>query len=725
MYITSPDVVFSQNKIYIFKKTFNAKKSGHCTFNITAEVRYKLYVDSALVSAGPQKGARGEKFFDTICIDEYLKDGENEIVIEVCQLQNEMDPNFFSCLRSVHRTGAMMLAVWGNYTDDENEFPIVTDKTWLVTEKKTTQIASGLTGRPGFLAINEYVTPNASLDWKNAQELEEVDMAGGKNNEYGILPRWVLKERSISPLYYKSRCVNILEEKKNIYDAYEMTVGYVRVKFSGKGTLKLYYAECFSTVGDNGRLVKGDRADINADSTTNCKFDIIECDGEGQWESFWVRDFRYITVEASGTASADLIYYIETGYPIKGTVTADFDNEKDNKLWNISMRTLQLCMQETYVDCPYYEQLQYAMDTYIQMIFSYQVTSDRLLAENAINLFRKSQDDEGYLPSRYPSIQHQIIPGFALFYIMMVYEHYIRFGDEKLVKENIFCIEKLLEVFEKNIDETGLVKKLDYWNFVDWSAGWYGGIPVVGENQPQAIYSLMFAYVLRQCAYLEKVLNRSYSAYEKRADDIVEKVKSTCFNEEEGIFANSPAKAHFSQQMQVWAVLTDCVNDEQGREILEKSFSLKEKSTIGFDHILMRALDKVGMYEEKREQILDPYRKLLDFNCTTIPETPFVSTRSECHAWGSHVLYEFTVYDLGVSWENNKYASEIRIKPYIKMRNKAKGKVCTAFGDVFVEWSKGDKFKLELYMPENVKKIITLPSGKVIETTDNYMLIEE
>ena len=79
---------------------------------------------------------------------------------------------------------------------------------------------------------------------------------------------------------------------------------------------------------------------------------------------------------------------------------------------------------------------------------------------------------------------------------------------------------------------------------------------------------------------------------------------------------------------------------------------------------------------------------------------------------------------MGVTWEKNKDAEEIRIKPYIKARKEAKGKVCTAFGDVFVEWKKSDKFFIELYMPENVKKVITLPDGTVTETTEGYMSLE-
>lgn len=325
--------------------------------------------------------------------------------------------------------------------------------------------------------------------------------------------------------------------------------------------------------------------------------------------------------------------------------------------------------------------------------------------------------------SRYPCEDKQIIPVFCMFYIMMVYEHYKRFGDEKLVSDNIFCIEKVLEKFNRDIGEDGLIKQSKYWNFVDWADGWYAGIPPVGENGSDGICSLMYAYCLNITAYLCKVIGINGEPYRERAKKILECVEKTCYCEKKEQYANSPNKEHFCQHTQVWAVLAGLATGDKAKRIMEKSFEHKAKSTFAFDHLLLRALDMAGLYD-KRADILKPYYELVENNCTTIPETPFASTRSECHAWGAIVLYEFTVKDLGVTWENTKYAKEIRINPYINARKAAKGKVCTAFGDVFVKWKKDRKFTLELNMPENVKKLITMPDGSICETTDSYILKE-
>ena len=222
MIITSPEAKFSQHKIYVFKKDFFAKKSGHCTINITAESRYKLYVDNTLVSVGPQKGAEGEQYYDTVCLDDYLKNGKNEIVVEVMQLRHYHD-HTLNNLAAIFRTGMMSLAVWGKYVDDAGEIILDTNSEWLVAEKNDINILSEET-KPskgeniGFIGCTERVKAVSPYIWQNAVEIDDVHVERGGFN-YGTLYRWNLKKRSISPLSLKMRCVNIHPEKRNLYDA--------------------------------------------------------------------------------------------------------------------------------------------------------------------------------------------------------------------------------------------------------------------------------------------------------------------------------------------------------------------------------------------------------------------------------------------------------------------------------------------------------------------------
>ena len=63
------------------------------------------------------------------------------------------------------------------------------------------------------------------------------------------------------------------------------------------------------------------------------------------------------------------------------------------------------------MDCPYYEQLQYAGDTRVQCLVSLFQTGDARLMRNAIDLLNDSRQSDGCTMSRYPTRLEQYIPG--------------------------------------------------------------------------------------------------------------------------------------------------------------------------------------------------------------------------------------------------------------------------------------------------------------------------
>ena len=63
--------------------------------------------------------------------------------------------------------------------------------------------------------------------------------------------------------------------------------------------------------------------------------------------------------------------YQETGYPLEVSTSVKTSDESLSDIWEISEKTLRRCMHETYEDCPYYEQLQYVMDSRTQILYTY------------------------------------------------------------------------------------------------------------------------------------------------------------------------------------------------------------------------------------------------------------------------------------------------------------------------------------------------------------------
>jgi len=69
--------------IYFRKKLNLEKEVTSCIIRISADTRYKLYVNGELVELGPMKGDNQAWFYDEVDIAPYLKTGENILAAEV------------------------------------------------------------------------------------------------------------------------------------------------------------------------------------------------------------------------------------------------------------------------------------------------------------------------------------------------------------------------------------------------------------------------------------------------------------------------------------------------------------------------------------------------------------------------------------------------------------------------------------------------------------------
>ena len=720
-WITHPLANCSDNKTYFFKKSFALDAVSDAVIEISAQARYKLFVNGKFVACGPCKGSREKTFFDTVKLDSYLNVGENEIFVEVLQLAPTDMEGKMSPIEGVLRLGAMILTAELRC----GGFVMQTDASWLCARVDGIE---HINARSCYSAAtrekHDSVAVN-SLDFVNAKVFAGVSNGEADHYWWGSTNKCFLFERPIPMLDFQDK-TNIISFDGTYFESPYLTFGFPRFKISGKGKIDLVYFECFDS--DKGKT-NSDRTDR---SLGICRemIDTVTVDGEYVFEPFWFRCFRFIKIETEGDVSICVDKFTEVNYPMFPRTDYDFGRSDDNALWEISVRTLQRCMHESYEDCPFYEQLQYAMDTSLQMLYNYQLTDDDLLARKAMNDFAQAQLADGLMPSRTPSVGDQHIPTFQFYFIFMVYAHYIRFGDKALVRQHLRAMDGVIEWFRRHLTEQGLVGQSKYWNFVDWAKPWSyvenkndGGVPVDLDGGEIGIYNPMMAYFLQCAAKLNAVCGRTDVAreYLEIADMLSENVNKYFWNEEKGLYADDLVHSRFSQHMQTWCVLSGTAKKKRARAIMENSLNLAAKSTYAFAYFYFRALESVGMYD-KTEEMMDSYRGLLKLNCTTIPETP-TESRSDCHAWGALAIYEFSATVLGVRTYDVDEKS-ISIKPYVEGRDSARGTVSSIAGNVFVSWAKNNgEFTIHVKSADNVRKVIYLPNGDAYETDKNEITL--
>lgn len=387
----------------------------------------------------------------------------------------------------------------------------------------------------------------------------------------------------------------------------------------------------------------------------------------------------------------------------------------------MSVRTLENCMMETYMDCPYYEQMQFPMDTRLQAMFTYCVSTDVRLARKALEDYHCSMIPEGLIHGKYPSAYPQIISTFSLHYIYMLREFYEQTGEAETVKKYLPDIDMILTYYDRKIGDDGLVGRLGYWEFVDWQPAWAetGGIPAALQEGPSTIINLMYALALRNAAELNRIFGRRDTAeeYEKRQEKILSKVDELCWDEKRQMYREGPGFQQYTQHAQAWAVLNGLAYGDKAKTALQHAWEEEDvlKVTFSTSYEWFRALEKVGMYS-MTEKDMELWKGLPALGCTTCPETPG-DTRSDCHAWSALPIYEMVRTMAGISPEGAGW-QKARIHPNMDYIPDLEGTVVTPKGTVRFSYRSelcgtGErKYTYQITMPEGLDVVFAGRDGK-------------
>lgn len=505
---------------------------------------------------------------------------------------------------------------------------------------------------------------------------------------------------------------------------------WTRWSYQGEGTLMVKYSECYESEKIDGypsNRKKGNRRQREGQHLYGPIDSVELASSKNTYEPFWFRTFWFLTIEIdSRELTLDSFEVIKTGYPLNPVADWKSTDDESNKIWEISVRTLSNCMFDGYSDCPYFEQLQYAQDTRSSSLFHYVLSGDDRLARQALIAFQASQTPQGVLLSRYPAHQNQIISGFNLFWVIMVCDHHLYFSDPKFTKSFLPTIDRIFDFFENHRDATGLIGRLpdNHWKFIDWVVDWHGpGVergtpPVGGKTGIYSYFSMLYAYTLKQAATLLRQMNYRQSVadeYEARANSIIPAIREHCFDGK--YFTDSLASegGQYSQHAQVWAVLSGVVNkpDEQQR-ILTDAFSSGSDfapCSIVAMHYAFRAFALSNLYTRFFNQSWGLWRQMIGWEMSTWEEDP-VSQRSDCHAWGSLALYEYTSEVAGLKPAAPGWKKVIW-EPRPELFGKVDAKIAMGRGRVAeVSWTEE---KATLRLPESLEVWSRLPGGEWTE----------
>ena len=735
--------------VYHFRKDFElAARPASFPIRISADNRYRLFVNGIEVSNGPARGDLLHWRYESVDIASHLRAGSNVIAALVWNM-GEFKPAAQISLRSA-------LVVQG----DTPEAAVVnTGSGWKVYSSHAysfRRVEGDDTG--GFYVAGPREDLDASLypwgweqpgfdtsKWTDAKPIVQqfaspVALARGSQitgsaAEWQLVPRTIplpehtpmrfasvrrASEISVPQGFVEGRSPLVVQARSKVtilLDQGSLMVGYPVLQTSGGtgATASLVYAESLFDAAGN----KGNRNDIEGKSIRGLR-DSIRFDGgkDRRFQSLWLRTWRYVQIEietADEPLRIDDVQGIFAAYPFTQNASFDSDAIWLKPIWDMNWRALRMSAFETFWDTPYYEQLQYVGDTRIESLMSVYQSGDDRLMRNAIEQFDDSRTSEGLTASSYPSSLRQQIPPFSLWWVAMVHDYWMLRDDKAFVRARLQGTRDVLEWFERHLDDTGMLGPMPWWNYLDWAKSFPIGIPPGGRGGHSVALTLQFVMALQQSAELELALGRPAEAARCKdlADRLIDTLRNKAWNSSRGLFVDSLEKQSFSQQTNALAVLVGAVPEGAERTVTETLLAAPdlEPATFYFRFYVDEALHRAGLGDRYLDR-LGPWQDMIRNGMTTTAETP-EPTRSDSHAWAAHPNYQLLATVLGIRPAAPGFA-RVTIAPFLGNLKRASGKIPHPRGEIKVSYRmKAGELTASIELPLGVPADFSWHGGRV------------
>lgn len=706
-WIAHPGVPGQAYSVQHFRRKIDLKTAPDAwVVRVSADPRCQLFVNGEEIWTGPARGDLAHWPFATLNLAKHLRQGTNVLGATVWN-HGEFNP----WSQVSHRTAFILQGDGPAAAANTGpKWKVFADPSYSVAD--TTRYPGIPTGRPVRFDARTHPWGWASPAYDDSAWLAPALISRGamRGASDAGSPWWLVPQsvpalervpqrfpaiaRSSGPVPQRGFLTGdqpwVIPPKSSasiLLDQKELTTAYPEIVVDGgrDAEIRMKWAEAL--VDAKGQ--KGNRNDVEGRSITT-PADVFVLDGAPgrALRTHTFRIWRYLQLDI--TTAADPLTIrdarsIFTAYPFRERARFTSSDPSLADIWRVGWRTQRLCAGDTFYDCPFYEQLQYVGDTRVQALITLYVSGDDRLTRQAIAAFFNSRMPEGLTASRHPSAERQVIPPFSLFWIAMIHDYWMHRRDDAFVREMLDGAEGVLHWFESRMRPDGLPGPLEWWNFGDWAEGWTRGVPPGAVEGGSAFVTLQYVLAARQTAGMFAAFGEPERAaiWTKRADRAARAVDDHCWVEAKGLYADTPAKASFSQHVNSLAVVSGVATGKRAREIVGRILddSSLTQCTLYFRFYVARAMAAVGLGDRYVPE-LRPWREMLALGLTTFAEKP-EPTRSDCHAWSASPNYDLLALVCGITPDAPGFR-RVRVAPALGALEWVEGKMPHPDGEIAV-----------------------------------------
>ena len=626
--IFSPDAVwigsdhaFDLREVYLrFRSPAEwqlAQKPTSAVLSITADSRYKLWVNGRFVSRGPARCQPHAQAVDHLEIADHLQAGRNVLAVQVYQ------PGY-SHFAYVHRGMAGMLAEL--VCDGRSE--LVTDSTWrtrrdpsfAATVPPVSIYISGVEERDLNLADNWIDPTYDDASWAAARTVAPVSGYPWTTMQPRSLP--LLSERELEATLVETRLgetinqtdphLNLregwlaaekrpfannndgwfslkLDSNQSAYWLYDLGRGYschgwAEVKGAGGGEqLAISYSEKI----DDGHVYLSDPA-------TYCRVRMTDRTrlrpGDQQIEPFALRGGRLLLFQLTGPTPPGFQIRCHTRvveYPLSVERELTTSDPLLNQIITLCEETLRACLLDGFVDNPWRESAQWIGDALPNSLIMAAMSDDTRPARRVLELAAQDTYPDGVLPSVLPSEAHAYaVVDFNFQWAELLHIYAGLSGDEAFVAEMWPTLVKMLSRFAQDINEAGLlISQPGRRLFLDWSPA--------SRQEPNAVYNLHFVLALQRAAELATRRGAAEDAH--RWQQLAVDIQHACRDAfwVNGRWHDDQNQTIFSQLAASLALITKTVEAGEETDVL--------------DALAARSLDLDDSHDPQKMVLASPY----------------------------------------------------------------------------------------------------------------------
>ncbi len=692
--------------------------------SVCAESHYILLVNGIEARRGPARGTHTVNYYDTADISPFLREGENELLIN-CHCMN------IETFVAAPSEPAVIAELQGFFGTDESwdsredarwrkDVQLYTFQTgyseWLDFRIQDSGWSKARIISPESLVLKKMLrkrdVPALNTVLRHPADIPMISSVGRLDDcdERSVARR--MTREPLTPLDISVKPLLLPESAGLKIESLPDNAGLALiVDFAHEviGRFELDVTAPSGTIIDIGyeeELWNG-RLQVERLSNEAYKFaDRYITDGRRRTVGnvYQERGFRMVQVHIRNFKESVTIHSakaLDIRYPFTNTASFICDDEGLSRLFLVCAETLSACTTDVYTDCPWRERALWLNDMIVENRTGLQLYGDPRVNARVLRMAVSDAFPEGLIPGVCPcprSRESCILPLTNLFLPEILRDYFLYTGDAALVHEILPALLKAVRHISTWEDSDGILYPPGkYWNFFEWSYE-LNGVSLNGKQT--SLLNYYYHIALREIKRLDSECgcNLELSWMEERLQRLPAAIEKRFFSEEHGMLMDTAnlkdVNGRFSQVAHAFALLAECGSPKlrQAASAAISNPALLEPD-LYFQSFIFRALELVGRPDESLARIRKHWLKMLQTGTPTLWEAwvhqkgkaAMHGDGSLCHGFATIPVDFLQTTVLGIRPLTPGFKT-FRVSPNPFDLSFAEGRVPTPAGNIWIRW---------------------------------------